>query len=135
MPYLSGWTRATTSLEHQHDVGGRPAAADKRVPVFGWVERLGQVSHLAVDELALARVTDARAARPGHGNVARLGQLEQADESRIPADGQGRGCEHHLRTRPGLPRRRVRRTLDSFEWLRSEDFGVDHVIGDADAQQ
>jgi len=121
---------ASTASKIERNVTLRLTAADQHI-AGGWrVERVELITDAAGEERRFAIVADAGAARPSHGRVARLGQLEQAFERRTPSDIEPAAREGHERPRAGRPGRRMRRLARASSdtrrqsSLRPEHFGV-----------
>src|SRR6185503_16471755 len=80
-----------------HDVALRARAADQDISLRRRIERIGLVGDGPGDQSALAVVTDAGAARPPDGHVARFRELEKALVLRTPASRDPTARERHQR--------------------------------------
>src|SRR5258706_10345968 len=88
-----------------HHVALRPGAADEDISLRRWIERIRLVADGPGDQSALAVVTDAGAARPPDGYVARFRQLEKTLVVLAPANGGTAAREGDERPCAGGPRR------------------------------
>src|SRR5260221_14407130 len=77
----------TRHSDVDHHVAVRPGAADEDISLRRWIERIRLVADGPGDQSALAVVTDARAARPPDGYVARFRELEKTRVVLAPANG------------------------------------------------
>ena len=90
-------------LQIEHEIAGGLGAADQGTAVSGLVDRIGGVADRARHQARLAGVAHAGATGPAHGDVAGLGQLQQAAVAGTPADGQPAACEGDLGPSPDSP--------------------------------
>src|SRR5258707_902563 len=91
-----------------HHVALRPGAADEDISLRRWIERIRLVADGPGDQSALAVVTDARAARPPDGYVARFRKFEKARVVLAPANGDTAPREGNKRPCAEGPRRLMR---------------------------
>src|SRR4051794_16494141 len=128
----------------EHHVVTWLGAADERASIRGRFDRVRAVVDVAGDDGGLAAVADAGPAGPAHGDVAGLGELEQAGVVAAPWDGEIAACELDRRAASGLaggwvgrPRRRRRdagrQARGGPEGLRVDARGVDPHGGQAGA--
>src|SRR5262245_35683875 len=84
---------ATRRSQIDNDVAQRLRAANEKITASGLVERIGVVGDRSRDQATLAVVTNTRPARPADGDVARLGQLQDALVGGLPVCGDAAACE------------------------------------------
>src|SRR5208282_6250749 len=98
-------------LKIERDLAAGLRAADQRAARRGWLERVRPVADLAADQPGLAGVADAGPAAEPDGDVAGLGQLQEAGEGRVPRDRQVTAAERDHRAPARLASRRMRSAL------------------------
>src|ERR1700735_1649922 len=86
-------------LKIEHDLVVGLGAADEHAAVLRGLERVGPVADLAAHQPGDAGMADAGPAAPPDRDVARLGELEEAGEGRIPPNGQVAAAERDPRAR------------------------------------
>ena len=103
---LTWLSEGTSASQVNNDLVPRLGAADQQIAVGRGFERFRLVTDGASNQPAFAAMTDPCPARPPHGNIAGLGQFEQALVRRIPMNDEATASERDLRPRAGRPGRK-----------------------------